>query len=727
MRRFISLFLTIMMVLTVVPISFAQEGSDSKMSLESAIELAKSKLTIPEKDFNFNSNYTENNDGKNLWFLNWNSKAESSKYFDASVTINADTKDIVSYSSYTENKSTSKIPKYTKEQATKAAEEFITNINAEKFKQTKLYEKKYSNGGYANDTYFFSYVRYLEDIPYVDNFINVFVDKRTLNITSFQLEWDDKPVCVEQSKVTLEQAKEIFKNKLGLELSYKLVAPNGDYRNQKAMLVYSLKYGNKPINAQNGEILKDGYFFIDGYGYTRASSVKEDKNQKSFLTPEEQKAVDKTKKYMAKEKAAEIAKKYLKLEDGYILTNSNLSDDYLGLQNAVWNFYWEYKAPQNNKAKAASDRYGSQSCSVDAETGEIRNFYIWDSKFEAPKDVKMKYNKESAKSLANAYIKKIMPQKSKDFEFRDYDLYNQSYDNSVQKYFYFNYIRKQGDVYCPFNKINITVDAYSGMITNFSFDWYNIALPVPERIITLDEAYQKLFNELNLSLKIKKVDGKNFDSLSDKIIPVSNTMVPVLVYYLDNIDEVVSIDAEKGVFIGYSGEELKQKKPITFSDIQDLPGKTKIETLAELGIIESDSDKFMPGEKIKQKDLIKMLVKSNNAYSKPEGYDGYYTEAFKNGILLEQGEKTPEAAVTKLQLAKYFVRMLNLKNIAQIGGIYKVGFSDASTILEADVGYCAIANGLKIIDTRNNAFEPKGEITRAEAAGYIYNYLNVER
>ncbi|MGE5473142.1 MAG: YcdB/YcdC domain-containing protein, partial [Ignavibacteriales bacterium] len=465
MRKIISLLLTVIMVLTAIPVSFAQESTEPKMSLEKAIELAKSKLKVPEKDFNFNSNYTENNDGKNLWFLNWNSKVQSQKSFDTSVTINADTGDIVSYSSYTEKKNVSRIPKYTIEQAKKAAEEFISNIDAEKFKETKLFEKQYLSGNeYLSDTYSFSYVRYIGDIPYIDNYFNIFIDKSTLNVTSFQLEWDSDIISLQKANITIDQAKEIFKDKLGVELSYKLVSDNGDYTNPKAILVYSLKYGNKPIDAKTGEILKDGYYYANGEGYYRKNMNKAKEDQKAQLTPEEQKAVDKTKKYIKKELALEIAKKYLNLESGYTLTNSNLYDDYLGMQDAVWSFYWEYKAPQNSKVKVASERYGSQSCSVDAVTGEVRSFYISDSKFEAPKDAKMKYNKETAKKLADAFIKKILPQKSKDFEFRDYDLYNQSYDNSTPKYFYFNYVRKQGNAYCPFNKVNITVDAYNGII-----------------------------------------------------------------------------------------------------------------------------------------------------------------------------------------------------------------------------------------------------------------------
>jgi len=727
MKRFISLFLAMVMMLSVAPVSFAQDDYVAKMSLEKAIELAKSKLKVPEKDFNFNSNYTENNDGKNLWYLNWNSKVDAPKSFDTSVTINADNGDIVSYTTYTENKNITRIPKYTREQALKAAGDFLSNIDSEKFKETKLLEKQYLSGSeYSSDTFYFTYVREIGEIPYVDNYFNIFIDKSTLNVTSFQLEWDTKPVNIQEAKITMEQAKEIFKNKLGIELSYQLVNTNGDYTKQKAILAYTLKYGNKPIDAQNGEILKDGYFYVGGDGYGRANMAKTDENQKNILTPEEQKAVDKTKKYITKEKAAEIAKKYLKLENGYALTNSNLNDDYLGLQNAVWNFYWEYKAPLNSKVKVVSDRYGSQSCSVDAVTGEVRNFYISDSKYEAPKDVKMKYNQEAAKDIANVFINKILPERSKDFEFRNYDLYNQSYDTATQKYFYFNYVRKQGNAYCPFNKINITVDAYSGMITNFSVDWYNLEFPVPEKIISLDEAYDKVFKELNFGLKYKKITLSN-DNVSSSVMSAVIPTETKLAYYLDNLEEGVTIDAEKGDFLGYNGQKLSKRNQSTFSDIEKSPEKAKIETLAELGIVKADSDKFMPDEKIKQKDLIKLLVRTFDTSFTSEGDDGYYASAYKNGILIDQNEKNPETPVTKKQMAKYFVRMLILKNVAEIMGIYKVGFSDSSAIPEADLGYCAIANGLKIIDTNDNAFEPLNEVKRGEAAAYIYNYLNVER
>ncbi|MGE5328385.1 MAG: YcdB/YcdC domain-containing protein [Deltaproteobacteria bacterium] len=726
MRRFISLFLVVMMVFTVVPVSFAQSGSEPKVSLEKAIELAKSKLNIPEDDFNFNSNYNENNDGRKFWYLDWSAKQESSKSFNTSVTINADNGDIVNYNSYTETKNVSRIPKYTREQAIKAAEDFLTNIDSKKFKETRLLEKKYLNNyDFSSDTFYFTYVRNVGDIPYIDNYFNVFVNKYTLQVTSFQLEWDVNPVKTQQSKITLEQAKEIFKKKLGLELSYQLISTNGDYTKQKAVLVYSLKYGNKPIDAENGSILKEGYFYLDGRGYVREQSLKT-KNDAIILKPEEQKAVDKTKKYITKEKAIEIAKKYLRLENGYSLVSSNLNNDYMGLQNAVWNFYWEYKAPKNSKTKVISNRYGSQSCSVDAVTGEIRSFYISDSKLEAPKDAKMKYNEASALKIADKYIEKIIPEKSKNFEFRNYDLYNQTDEINPKKYFYFNYVRKQGNAYCPFNRINLTVDAYSGIITNYSIDYYNVDLPAPEKIITLDEAYDKLFKELNFGLKYKKVNAES-NKLLSSISPAAYSTETRLAYYLDNLDENITIDAKKGDFIDYNGQPLKLKNQIAFLDIDKSNEKEKIQTLVELGIVRADSDKFMPDEKIKQKDLIKLLVKTFDASYASEEDDGYYVSAYKYGILVDQNEKAPETFVTKKQMAKYFVRMMNLSNIAGIKGIYKVGFSDANTISEADLGYCAIANGLKIVEAKDNVFGPLTESTRAEAVGYIYNYLNVER
>lgn len=726
MKKIISLFLAFMMCITAVTASFAQEAVGPKISLEKAIEISKSKLKIPEKDFNFNSSYSENNDGKNLWYLNWNAKAEVPKSFDASATINADNGDIVSYTSYTENKNVSRIPKYTREQAIKAAEDFLSNIDSEKFKETKIIEKQYLDSGESSsDTFYFTYVRYIDGIPYIDNYFNVFVNKYTSDITSFQLEWDTKPVNVQEAKITLEQAKEIFKKKLGIELLYKLVNTNGDPTKRKAILVYSLRYGNKPIDAVTGGILKDGYFYMGGDEYARAEMSK-NMAEKSILTPEEQKAVDKTKKYITKEKAIEIAKKYLKLENGYSLINANLYDDYMGLQNAVWSFYWEYKEPQNTKGKVAADRYGSQSCSVDAVTGEIRNFYISDQKFEAPKDAKMKYNQESALKIADAYIKKILPEKYKNFEFRDYNFYNQNSDITSQKYFYFNYIRKQGSALCPFNMINITVDAYSGTITNYSIDWYNMDFPAPQKIITLDEAYDKVFKELKFGLKFKKITADS-NKLLSSTMPAVIPSETKLVYYLDNLNEGIAIDSQKGDFLGYNGKPLILRNQSVFSDIEKSPEKEKIKAIVDLGIVQADSDKFMPDEKIKQKNLIRMLVKTFDVSYTSEDDDGYYASAYRYGILIDENEKNPEALVTKQQISKYFVRMMNLSNIAQIKGIYKVEFGDADAISEADLGYCAIANGLKIIEIEDNYFEPQSEITREKAAGYIYNYLNVER
>lgn len=732
MKKVISVLISVAMILTTLPVSFAQSETGASINLEKAIELAKSKVKVPEQDFDFNSNYTENSDGKNLWYLNWNSKVDAPETFSTSVTINADNGDVVSYTTYSKDKVTSRIPKYTKEQALKAAQDFITKIEPDKFKETKLQEKPYTDANSkAANTYFFTYIRYVNNIPYIDNYMNVSIDKRTLEVTSYQLEWDYNSIEMQKEKGTLEQAKEIFKNNLGLELSYKLInTGERDSAKQKTILVYSLRYGNKPIDAITGEVLKDDYYFGEGGDYYRESkSLNKVQNQK-ILSPEEQKAVDKAKKYIAKEKALEIAKKYLKLEAGYNLSSSNLYEDYMGLQNAMWSFYWEYKAPQQanskSKIKTSSDRYGSQSCQIDAVTGEVREFYIYDSKYDPPKDAKMKYDLQSSKKVSDAFIKKLMPEKSKYFEYRNYDLYN-AYTEESPKYYNISYVRKVGDAACPSNKINISINAYSGMVTSFRMDWYNVDFVVPEKIISMDEAYDKLFNTLNFGLKYKKINNNN-NRLLSSALPAGNENEREikLVYLLDNLGEGITIDAEKGVFLGYNGQPLVEENSNMFSDLNDSTEKTKIESLIEMGVIQADGDKFNPDGNIKQKDLVKMLVRTFDTGFTSEDDDGYYASAYRFGIL-QQDEKNPETPVTKSQISKYFVRMLNLKNIAEIKGIYKLSFRDANEIPEGDYGYYAITNGLGLIGTNNNAFEPKHEVKRAEAAGYIYNYLNMER
>jgi len=99
-----------------------------------------------------------------------------------------------------------------------------------------------------------------------------------------------------------------------------------------------------------------------------------------------------------------------------------------------------------------------------------------------------------------------------------------------------------------------------------------------------------------------------------------------------------------------------------------------------------------------------------------------YKQLIRRGIVKE-GEKDPDAIITRENAVKFIIRVLNYEKVANIRGIFIVPFEDAEDIAPELEGYVAIAAGLKIVSGSGGKFNPKKELTRAEAAVMIYNCL----
>ena len=67
---------------------------------------------------------------------------------------------------------------------------------------------------------------------------------------------------------------------------------------------------------------------------------------------------------------------------------------------------------------------------------------------------------------------------------------------------------------------------------------------------------------------------------------------------------------------------------------------------------------------------------------------------------------------------------MKYNEVAEIKGIYNCPFKDVDEIDPDLIGYVTIASGLKIVNGYNGNINPKGEMTRAEVAVMIFNYLS---
>lgn len=695
------------------PVSAAEAP---KVDLKKAIEFAKTAFNFDTANHDFNSSYSESMNGRKLWLLSWNNTS-SAKGSSISVNVDATTGEIVSMNRWENSTAPAKrIPKYSREEALKKAEELVKKLHPDKFGNMKLMDEYNGNlfrSVYSGDVYSFYFMRRLNGIDFPDNGIQVQVDKNTLLIKNFNMDWDTSlPIPDSKKAIDAAAAKKLYEEKLGLELSYQMIYPNPSGE-PKLVLVYTEKNSNRPIDALTGEIINQTYY-VPLYGVEEKAAASGAGDAGGYIpTPEEQKVIDESGKYISKEKAMEALKKYVTIDSKHKLNNSSLYGGYKN-ENAAWSFSWSYTDEDHN---TYSYIYGT----VDAVTGEVRSFSISGSEKEQKPGSTHKYTIEQCREIAEKFLKEIQPVKFNSSEYREQ--YYQPYSDLEKISVYnMNFIRKENGVPAPFNNLNVSVNAYTGKITGFYMNWSNPDFPDVKDVIRLEEAYKTLYAKHDLVLKYIRTYDYRKSSGNAEI---------KLAYVLDNLYGM--IDAKSGQFIDYSGKPVRDAVKTGFTDIKGHKYENDIALLSELGIIDSAESKFNPDAKILQKDFIKLLMRAIQPEYYPIPYaadessdDSYYERAILQNILTSK-DKKPEAAVTKMEAAKMLVKSLDIGFVADLSSIFSLDVKDAADIASENKGYAAIAAALKLADTSTGSFNPSLELTRGETAAMLVNLLKVEK
>ncbi|MEM5244817.1 S-layer homology domain-containing protein [Thermoanaerobacter sp. CM-CNRG TB177] len=711
MKKFTSLVIVLVFLFALMmPSNMALAQADTKISLKQAIEIAKEKLDISNSGYDFNSNYYEYNN-KKFWNLMWSSSTKG----DISVTIDGDTGEITNYYSWSPiAQEQPKIPKYTRDEAKKVAIEFLQKVAPEKFKQTKeqINNNNYGYNEYYSYDYNFTFERVVNGMPFPYNALYVTVNKNTLKVTSYSLSWEDYSFPDPKAAISKDEAIKIFKEKIGLKLQYNLVY-NQVYGNEpQVILVYGI-YQNAPIDAITGEAKTNEYYYIPMYGGGGGGSdAGREISQK--LSPEEQKAIEASEKYISKDKAIEIVEKSLPFSiSDYKLTNANLYTGYdypPAKSNPVWSFNWTL-----NK----EDKYYYVYATVDAVTGELKSFNKGSPDIDNVQGKQSSYTKEQMKKIAEEYLKKTVPDKFSKTEYQEVNLPEDSKMIKMPTY-PFRYVEVANGILCSFNTINVNVSPYTGEIVGYSINWTSVKLPSLENIISLDEAYKIMFDNSEFILTyIPDYDHKSPDK------PPT-----IRLAYQSNFYNY--IDAKTGQIIDSNGKPVVKKSETIFTDIEGNWAEKDIKLLVQYGIIDTKEDKYYPDKNILQKDFIKMLIKAiqppyyDPIPKSPDDYDTYYSIAINKKIITEK-EKNPDAIMTRQEVAKLLVKSLGVGYIADIPNIYTISFKDKDKIPNNMIGYVAIITGLKIMNGSGGYFHPQGHLTRAQAAAVIVRYLHLDK
>jgi hypothetical protein len=727
LRRVSALIVAALLLVTNVAPALAAPAA--KISLEEAVVIAKTAFTIPSAFSEFSSSFSSYS-GKPRWQLNWESAPESETQGSMSVTIDAETKDILSMYiwQYDPNPKPA-LPKHSRAEAEKVAREFAARIQP-RFAETRLAEESYAEpyGGRSVEEYSFFFERIVNGLPFAANGIRVQVDANDLSIRSYSYTWDSDLIFPDPAHIVGEsQGREAFLSKGAPRLIYYRPRPDGD-KERPVLLVYnteqSYRYG---VDALTGKVIR-----LDQW-YRRAKEASGDLGAAApmdegrvELTPEEEAEVREILDLLSQEEALAAATKVVRVPKGYTLASANLRKnwDYPSLR--LWDFYWSLETGQEEQ------KSGSISVSVDARSGEILSFsrYEWDPEKDSKKP-EVNYSEDEAREIAIRFIESLQPERfaaCKEEEPVDRDiipLYELDHQDPPRSYS-FTWARYVNDIPFPQHGFRVEVNSTTGEVTSYNMNWADLSLPVPEDLLSQEEANATLLAESPLVLEYLTVPEPQL-----KLDP-ENEKPPVrLVYHLRTEGTTRMFDAKTGVFLDWQGNPVPDKKAASFSDIAGHWAEADIQLLAERRVVTGAPDGlFHPDENITQPAYMVMLLRTLGYQPREQTTDGpwyslYEKEARRRGILKEGETLGAVAPTTREQAAVWTIRALGQDRIASLEGIWQVPAADASAVKYLGHVALYIAQGLDPAPA--NSFEPALPLTRAKAASGMVKVLSLPR
>ncbi|MEJ8554054.1 YcdB/YcdC domain-containing protein [Tepidibacter sp. Z1-5] len=688
MKKGIAVIMSLlMMIIAFLPyISVAQQND----GLEKAILTAKSKFNIGDEFKKFE--YYKSNNGKTIWNLNWSTEDKLSRRISISIDTDGN---ITRYSKHDSNDNyETNINVIGKDEAKKISDNFIKNVASNFISELKYIDE--NNGTIQSDSYYFNYVRLVNEVPFYDNGVRIVVNKQTKEVTDFNLNYDYNIKFKDADKVIgLDKAKQKYIEELGLKLVYR----KGYDKDSKPYLVYTTKYANcYAIDALTGK--KEKIDSNIGYLDTGAVSEKNNVNKKDArLSEEEIQAVNEVSNLITKEDADKIAResKFIKISSDYELKKYSLNKSYL--DNSKYTWYLNYIS--NDKKSR------SVHVSIDASTGDIKGFNKY-LPYEADREAK--YDKDYAKKEAGKFLSEFYNDKKDSLKYDDsYDEFYDIQENTKPKYYNFKFNRIVNGIEYENNYITIGYDAVQGSLNSLDIVWDDIELK-KTNVIDMNKAYDILFDKIGINLEYKA--DYNYENNTDQ-------EYTKLVYTLDN-SVPHNIDAINGNIIYNDKTKYEKVENIEYKDINGHYAQSQIQKLREFGI-KFDGEFFKPDEKIIQSDFLKLYMKTiNSYYGEVESVDNIYAYLIRQGIISEK-DINPDKIMTKKEALKIIINGLNYESVANIKGIFDCPFEDVD---EDFKGYASIGYGLNIVSGYNGKLNPNEELTRANAAIMIYNYLN---
>lgn len=696
MKKALSILIIAAMTAQMSIVSFAAEKSND---VQKVLSLIKPRIGSTEKFTNFESSIDDDSESGKRYRFFWSNDSENYSSLSVSCTEDGIVTDYDSYNNsqdyYTDKASINKLDRNV---ALSKAQTLLNELNPQ-LKDKLFVEDNNQNNNIYGLMHYFNVKRYENGIPVSFNTGHLTINEDGSRIVNFNVNWTQNiDFAKPENIISADKAKELYKEKLGIELMYKDKHSNGrDYNDYVILPCYTEKNSNgrKFINALTGEITEETPFYLFARN-AKSSEMAADKGAGAggaSFTSAEEKELENLSGLLSKEEITANLKKldYMKLPSDAKLNSSGLYKNQR--DEKIYTLYF--------KKEISKDKFAGYNYTVNAQTGEVLSYNAYNSNDSGNKNLKSKDFAYKTMTDAAKYAAgdKFSEYEEEEFSYPDEKEKTSEYisnDSSLR------FIRKINGVPYDSDKIYINIDLSAGNISSYSIDYTTAEFPSVEKAIDIDAAYDKLF---------ENVKYEPAYILSDKKAE--------LVYKLEN--KSINIDAFTGTMLDYSLNEAKTGTPV-YTDIKGHYAEDKINKLLSFGIGFS-GDEFKPDEAIRQKDFMTLLtaVFCNREILSDNDYDDIYRDAKRNGFLTD-GEISPESSVTRIEAAKFLIRAMKLDKVAELDGIFKTNLNDITD----GIGYASILSGMKIINgDENGNFNPNSNLSRADSAIIIYNYLSV--
>ncbi len=658
-------------VLTIAASILAPAGfaADTDTEMKSVLESVKARVEIPEECSEFSSG-TNTMYGATKYRFNWCSKDDEERKY---VNIECYDNGVITSYCYADDSSYSnepKLPKISKDDAKKIAEDFVEALNPDFPYEIRVEDNE--NGNLYSSGYSFDTEVYINGVSVYQSVGSVSVDGENGSVENCYINYAPTEYPSVENAISKEDAKKAYSEKLGLKLVYRTYVD--DDGNEIAYPVYVQKYDyNHYINAFTGEIedfsKNIGGLKKENFALAEKSAASDSGSSAGRgLTEQEIEELDNVSGLVSKADMENMLKnnETLDIPKTAKVTNINLSKQY---NKEVYAY-----------TISMSDDKTNIYLSADAKTGEIKRY----NRYSENSNKERNFKNENDDTLAA-----LAGDKASEYKYDEDGGYYKRYVNGICV---------EGD--------NAYITYEDDVLTNYSIGYTNTVFPSIDGVMSVSDAEKAMFDKDGYEIQYE--------------IKYTNEAMTAIPVYVHN---TVSINPFSGKYVNYQNEEVTNNdNVIEYSDISGHYAEKYIRELAYYRV-GFEGGEFKADEKITQKDFLILLssVYQGNAIvlkDNAEQADYIYRNAVKKNIV-PADERDDGAAVTRENAAIYMIRAMGAEEYAKYNDIYVSPFKDVTE----NKGYITLLSAMGVVSGDDENFAPKREITRAESVIMIYNYL----